>query len=399
VTPAGDFTSLYSFCSVANCTDGANPVGLILGADGNFYGVTAYGGVPEIEGYSFGTIFKVTPFGQLTTIYTFCEQNGCPDGEQPAALVQTSNGNFYGVTPSGGANKSGTVFALTFTGDFLRLHSFCAQSECADGDGGVSLMEASNGNFYGSSYGGGTYNGGTLFEITPGGKLTTLASVRKPNGMIQVGDNLYGTTAAGGSGSHGIVFELTSAGKENVLHSFCPLNCAAGDSPLSGLALGSDGNFCGSTYLGGITYYAGSVYEITPTGAFSTLYLFCFETNCADGDGAGALMQATNGVFYGTTVGGGTGAGGGTVYRLSTGLGPFVAARPSFGSAGQTVTILGNGLKGTTSVTFNGVAAAFTVASDTYIHATVPSGSTSGTIEVTTPSGTLSSNVAFQVVP
>ena len=105
-------------------------------------------------------------------------------------------------------------------------------------------------------------------------------------------------------------------------------------------------------------------------------------------------MQATNGTFYGTTVGGGT-AFGGTVYSLSTGLGPFVAPRPNFGAAGQVITILGNNLTGATSVTFNGTSAKFKVVSDTYIEAAVPVGATAGTIEVTTPSGTLSSNVAF----
>jgi uncharacterized repeat protein (TIGR03803 family) len=89
---------------------------------------------------------------------------------------------------------------------------------------------------------------------------------------------------------------------------------------------GSDGNFYGSTGLAGNTYYAGSVFGIAPTSAFTTLYLFCTQTGCADGWGANSLMQATEGSFYGTTAGGGT-ANDGTVFSLSTGLGPFVSAR------------------------------------------------------------------------
>jgi hypothetical protein len=116
-------------------------------------------------------------------------------------------------------------------------------------------------------------------------------------------------------------------------------------------------------------------------------------------------MQATNGIFYGSTTFGGiagacaVGRGCGVIFSVSMGVASFVQANPNFGAPGKVVTILGNGLTGTTSVTFNGTAAKFQVISDTYLKAQVPSGATAGTIEVTTPSGTLSSNVAFQVLP
>jgi len=117
-------------------------------------------------------------------------------------------------------------------------------------------------------------------------------------------------------------------------------------------------------------------------------------------------MQATNGTFYGTTYAGGTSnpicasvtSGCGTVYSLSMGLGPFVEANPNFGAIGREVDILGNNLTATTSVTFNGVGATFDIVSDTFIRATVPVGATTGTIQVMTPSGTLSSNMAFHVI-
>ena len=219
---------------------------------------------------------------------------------------------------------------------------------------------------------------------------------RYPDLLAQGRDgNLYGTTAAGGIENNGVVFKMTPEGKVTLLHNFCSPNCKNGDVPTSGLVQGSDGNFYGDTFGGGILPYAGSTYQITPTGAFTAFHLFCSDS-CLDGSEAGALMQATDGNFYGTTLSGGAG-GDGTVFRLSTGLGPFVAARPGFGSAGQAVTILGNGLSGTTSVTFNGLAATFKAESDTFIRATVPSGATSGPIVVTTPSGTLNSNVAFEI--
>jgi uncharacterized repeat protein (TIGR03803 family) len=394
MSPSGELTTLYNFCSLSKCSDGAGPESLIQASDGNFYGVTFLGGCdPDNE---CGTIFEVTPSGTLTTLYDFCQLSECADGQEPTALVQATNGNFYGTTWYGGTHRLGSVFELTSTGKLTTLHNYCAKTGCPDGSTPSSLIQASNGNFYGST------GDHTIFEMTPAGKLTTVFTFKHgaSNALIQTANgDFYGTTDTGGSGDRGIVFGMTPAGKLKTLHSFCPANCATGDSPLSGLTQGSDGNFYGTTYLAGNTSNAGSVYEITPTGTFTTLYLFCSETNCADGEGGGALMQYTNGDFYGTTGGGGTGTeGSGTVFSLSTGLAPFVAARPGFGPASQSVTILGNGLTGTTSVTFSGVAATFTVVSDTYIQAQVPSGATTGTIAVTTPGGTLSSNVAFQVL-
>jgi uncharacterized repeat protein (TIGR03803 family) len=399
MTTAAELTSLYSFCSQPNCSDGADPVSIIQGSDGNFYGVTAYDGQAPNTSECCGTIFQITPAGTLTTLYRFCSKSGCPDGKEPQALIQASDGNFYGVTFLGGAYGLGTIFQFTPAGKFTTIYSFCAVSGCPDGDSPVALMQDSNKNLYGATYGGGMFNGGLIFEFTPAGTLTVLTGdVRKPNTLIQAGKDLFGTTAAGGTGSHGIVYRLTPSGVMTTIHNFCPLNCSTGDSPLSGAVLGSDGNLYGTTFLAGITYYAGSVYQITSTGAFNTLYLFCSLASCADGDEGEAMMEDTNGEFYGITGGGGL-DGRGTIFNLSIGLDPFVAARPSFASAGEVVTILGNNLKDTTSVTFNGVPAAFTVGSDTYITARVPAGASSGAIVVTTSHGTLNSTTAFQVTP
>ena len=148
---------------------------------------------------------------------------------------------------------------------------------------------------------------------------------------------------------------------------------------------------------------AGTIFKITPQGVLTTLYTFCSQPNCTDGANPGtALMQSTDGNFYGTTFSGGQGGLSGemgTIFRLSTGLGPFVKLVRSAGKVGQSGGILGQGFTGTTGVFLNGTPANFTVVSDTYIQATVPAGGTSGFVTVDTPGGVLTSNVPFHVIP
>ena len=271
----------------------------------------------------------------------------------------------------------------------------------------AALVQATNGNLYGSTDFGGTYDEGVLFAITPAGKLTALSSLRgnqpDPNTMIQAADgNLYGTTYAGGGYGGGSFFTITPTGEMTYLYYFCPpVNC--GFKPTVGVIQATDGNFYGTTSAGGTDREAGTLYRITSTGGLAVLHNFCYGTGCTSGWNPKGLIQATDGNLYGVTASGGDSTncvvGCGTVFRLSTGLPPFVEATPNFGKAGSVAHILGNNLTGTTSVTFNGAPATFSVVSNTYIKATVPSGATTGTIEVTTPSGTLSSNVAFQVRP
>jgi uncharacterized repeat protein (TIGR03803 family) len=167
----------------------------------------------------------------------------------------------------------------------------------------------------------------------------------------------------------------------------------------------SDGNFYGTAAAGGSNGF-GTIFELTSGGAFNSLYsFFCTAASCSDGAIPYAgLLQGTNGTFYGTTSDGGDyrtshNLGDGVAYSWSMGLGPFAEAQFNFGKTGQTVTILGNRLAGATSVTFNGVSANFKVISNTYLKAQIPTGATTGTIQVTTPNGTLNSNVTFQVLP
>jgi len=416
ISPTGKLAALYSFCTQPGCTDGAVAnAGLVQGTDGNLYGTTELGGTNN-----FGTVFKLTSAGKLTTLYRFCSQSGCPDGAQPSAgLMQAADGNFYGTTYSGGADGGGTIFKITKAGVLTTLASF-------DGSNGQypffgSLIQATNGNFYGTTLAGGPStecsNGtplsgcGAVFEMTPSGDLTSIYTFcalenctdgAAPYGGLVQGENgnFYGTTSQGGTNGDGTVFEITPAGKLATLHSF---DAVDGYFPEAGLVQGTDGNFYGTTPSGGANGVSGTLFEITATGKFATLHSFCTQPNCSDGTGPFAgLIQATNGSFYGATFAGGTSSncsgGCGTIFSLSNGLSPFVETRLSSGSVGSRVVILGNDLTGATAVSFNGTPAVFTVVTETEITTIVPTGATTGYVSVTTPQGPLASNKKF-IVP
>jgi uncharacterized repeat protein (TIGR03803 family) len=194
-----------------------------------------------------------------------------------------------------------------------------------------------------------------------------------------------------------VVFRITPDGALTTLYTFS--GYADGGSPAPGLVRGTDGNFYGATRSGGLTNGGGygTLFSITQDGALTTLYTFANQG--IDGETPAAPpFQATDGNFYGTTDGGGADADG-TVFRLAVGLGPFVETAPASGVVGTTVLVLGYNLTGATGVTFNGTRATFTVVSDTEIETTVPLCATTGLVRVTTPSGTLESNVAFWVPP
>jgi uncharacterized repeat protein (TIGR03803 family) len=421
LTPEGVLTTLYNFCSKPNCADGYAPNGtLVQDADGNLYGTTQYGGKGSRAGCDglCGTVFKITAQGKFTTLYSFCEDGNeteCADGIQPfAGLVQGVDGDFYGTTINGGTacGACGTIFKITPSGVFTTLVSF----DNKDGaQATAALTLAANGRFYGSTSEGGAGSdpSGTFFEMTEGGELSTSYSYpccgldgmfQDPSTLVQASNgDFYGTTKFGNNPNVwlGTVFELTPGGKLKVLHAFCLQggDCSDGAYPKAGLVQGSDGNLYGVA-AGGGAEDGGVIFQVTAAGEYKHLSDFCSKPDCPNGENPyTALTQGTDGLFYGTAQASGTTACGcATVYTLSMGLGPFVKTLFNFGRVGSTVTVLGNNLTGTTSVTFNGVAATFTAGSDTYIQATVPTGATTGTIEVTTPTGTLSSNVAFQVL-
>jgi len=381
ITTGGTLTVLHNFGDWPRS-------GLVLGTDGYYYGTATYGQ---------GSVFKLGG-KQLTTLYSF---TGGSDGDYPfAPPIQGLDGNLYGTTWVGGSSDLGTVYKLTPSGELTTLYEF-------DGTQGgyptAPLMQATDGNFYGtssSSAGCCVLSGdGTVFKITPAGVLTTLHFFEGTDGaiprapLVQGSDgNFYGTANEGGEFSGGVVFKLTSAGVYSVLHNFSGVT-TDGAYPDAGLVQASDGNFYGTTVEGG-TEFDGTIFSISPQGNFSVLYSFDGTTGSAPQI---TLLQHTNGVLYGEGSGGTYG--GGVFFSLDVGAPPFVRFLPAAGMVGKTVEILGQGFTGTTSVAFNGVPASYSVKSDTFLTATVPAGATWGFITVTTPTGTLTSNKKFIVKP
>ncbi|HTA24551.1 MAG TPA: choice-of-anchor tandem repeat GloVer-containing protein [Terriglobales bacterium] len=389
ITSGGELTTGHTF----DGADGSTPdTALLLASDGDFYGTTVFGGA-----HGYGTVFKMTRWGTLTTLHSF---DGADGSEPVYALIQAADGDFYGTTFSGGTSGNGTIFRITPTGSLTTLHSFDGN----DGSGPLAgLVQDAYGNYYGTTYIGGVQGDGTVFEFTSGHTLTTLHSFDGTDGanpyagLIQAGDgNFYGTTYSGGANqSAGTVFRITPTGTLTTLYNFCAqTNCVDGSTPVAGLIQATDGNFYGTT-IGGGDSGDGTIFTMTSAGALTTLH--SFEAT----DGAqpyGGLLQGTNGDFYGTTMAGGT-AGDGTVFDLSVGLGQFVSLGRYSGKVGQTGFILGQGFYGAMGVSFNGTPASFTVESGTYIRVVVPTGATSGYVTVDALGGTLTSNKPFQVLP
>jgi len=391
ITPSGRLKVLYNF----EGGDGSYPYsGLTLGTDGNFYGTTNSGGDLSCgSGFGCGTIFKITPSGSLTTLYRFTRgADGCCPVAPP---IQGVDGNFYGTTPVA------TAYKITPSGILTLLGSLPAGSD-------APLLQATDGHFYGTTINGGTgcrVGGcGTVFKMTPKGILTKVYDLdtygKFPyDPLIQGSDgNFYGTTYGQSRTGTGVVFKLTPQGAITVLHNFAgPPN--DGEAPEAGLLQATDGNLYGVTNFGGTgdCRYGGCgvIFQITTPGIYSVLFNF---------DGAhGAWpqstpMQHTNGKIYGLTESGGS-HDSGVVYSFDMGLGPFVSLVSTLGRVGKTVDVLGQGFTGTTGVSFNGTAAVFTVKSDTYLTATVPPGATTGFVTVITSSGTLTSNKQFRVKP
>lgn len=413
VSLKGKLTMLHALES----NEGATPyAGLLLGTSGSFYGTTVV-----------GTVFGIRRAGTLTVLDSLCPQfPNCPYGDGLNGLIQASDGNFYGTAYYGGNGLRdscsgdqpgcGTIFKMTPGGVVSTLYDFCSQDSCTDGSNPLAnLAEGSDGYLYGVTTLGGTncapYGCGTVFKIAFDGTLVTLHSFNGNDGTSPIGaltqgrdGDFYGTAgggnlACGYPGGCGTLFRITPSGIFSTLYTFCvEANCPDGAVPdmgLNGLLLATDGNFYGVTQIGGANN-DGTIFKITPRGKLTTLRSF------SGPDGAGpwaAPIQATNGILYGTTAYGGTNrCSCGTIYSLKVGLHSFVAFIHAVGRVGQTNGILGQGFTGTTSVTFNGVPSHFTVVSDTFIKATVPQGATTGYVTVTTPSGVLKSDVPFRVV-
>jgi uncharacterized repeat protein (TIGR03803 family) len=390
VTPTGELTTLAAL----DGSTGSSAQIALLGTDGNFYGATG----PFSD--SNGVIFKMLPDASITTLYTFCASPSCvSEGFLAGALVEANDGYFYGTTLGGGASGDGTFFQLNPAGELTTLLNFDSAARP------TTLIESSDGDFYGTT-GYGANDDGTIVRITPQGRLFTLHTFTGEDGkspygaLIQATDgNFYGTTYTGGKNDPsnceeagcGTIFKMTPWGTLTTIYSFCAkAACVDGQWPSVGLIQGSDGNFYGTTQAGGLYNY-GTIFKITPNGMLTTLHSF----DNTDGSGLYAgLTQGTDGNFYGNAPYGLSGYG--TLFKLSLKLQPFVKLLPTSGQEGTAVTILGNNLQDTSSVTFNRTPATFTVVSNTEITAIVPNGATSGIVEVKSPF-ILKSNVPFWV--
>jgi uncharacterized repeat protein (TIGR03803 family) len=299
---------LYSF---AGGSDGRNPQsGLLQASDGNFYGTTWAGGAGDA-----GTVFRITPAGVETVLYSFPLSREL-DTASPSGLSQGADGDLYGTAGAGGANGFGTVFKITPAGEQMVVYSFSGGSDGSGPTAGV--VQASDGNLYGTTSFGGASNAGVVFQITPAGKEAVLHSFSIGTtdgyfplyGLIQASDgNFYGATVLGGTNGDGTVFEVTPAGVETILYSFTGI--ADGESPSSGLTQGGDGSFYGTfgtccamaqpgssgTMSGSGLVTGGGVFKITSARVYSVLY--SFDPSGIDGAGPAGVVRASNGNLYG----------------------------------------------------------------------------------------------------
>ena len=291
----------------------------ILGSDGNFYGTTEYGGLIDA-----GAVYRLTTAGIESVVANFA--GGTASSGPIGALLQASDGNFYGTTYWGGTNNCGTVFKLAADGTITTLWSFGSGSDGQFPNGG--LIQAPDGSFYGTTPSGGTTGYGTVFHLTASGVETVLWNFgtgtdgyAPKSAFVMAGDgNLYATTSLGGTNGSGTIVRVTLAGTESVVWSFG--GSAEGYLPAPNLIVGSDGNLYGTTEGGGANG-GGTLFKFAPAGTLSVLWAFG-----AGSDGNGpwtGVTQGTDGNFYGTTVSGGTiqtcGAGYdfgcGTIFRVT----------------------------------------------------------------------------------
>lgn len=340
--------------------DGSQPNGpLLVANDGNLYGTTRVGGGNRCVGNDnfCGVVFRISPSGVMTVMHRF---TGDPDdGAQPTGpLIQGQDGALYGLTTIGGRFGRGVAFRLALDGAYSILHSFGQTKLSGDRPSGA-LLEASDGLFYGTTFGGGEHDCsrfsddcGTLFSISSAGVHTVRYSFGAtstdgaiPNGSLtQASDgSFYGTTVSGGNvdcvpfnqsnlRGCGTIFRFTASGGMTTLHAFGATD-SDGRMPFGPVTRGPDGNYYGTTagggnrICGGVTVGCGLVFRMTPQGMLSVVYRFA--TPLADGvytneDGYNPgpnLYIDTNGDIYGITESGGRNvqtARTGTVFRLTS---------------------------------------------------------------------------------
>lgn len=385
ITPSGTFTNIYNF----DFTHGANPQGGIsLGLDGNFYGTTYQGGAN-----SAGTVFKITPSGTLTLLYSFT--NGTDGAFPRTPPVQAPDGNLYGVTGNG---TVAVLYKITPAGTFTIMAPLAAQSYSP-------LLLGTDGNLYGTTLIGGTFNAGTAFQFVPATKKLKVVhnfdvtTGTQPHGpLMQAADgNLYGTCTSGGSASGGVLFKMSTTGKYSVLYNFNASSPANGASPFAGVVQGSDGFLYGVASVGGANGL-GTLFRVSTTGANLTV-LHSFATATGDSPLSTPLLH-TNGKIYGLTSHGGSHTAYGAFYSLDAGLSPFVSQFVFYsGKVGASVGILGQGFSNATGVKFGTGPGTFVASTDAFMTATVAAGALTGKITVLEPGGNLATPQIYKVIP
>jgi len=314
------FTNLHSFAGVH---DGANPYsGLVAGSDGSLYGTTSSGGTNNL-----GTVFKISPGGALTSLYSF---NGT-DGAAPyTTLVRGADGVFYGTTHAGGVGNSGTIFQFTTNNTLTTLFSFPGTNDPYQGSyPDAALVQAADGSFWGTAgYGGMTnasYRGngyGTVFQLNTNGTVTVPVLFANTNGAYPLGGlvlgqdgDFYGAAAWGGRGiargfpGYGTIFKLSGDGTITNLYVFTGFD--DGGFIYARLVQGRDGYLYGAAFGGGAAGY-GTLFKISTNGLFSPLYTFDVSDS---GSPYGGMIEGSDGNFYGTTYG--AYAGSGSVFRVT----------------------------------------------------------------------------------
>ncbi len=338
VAPDGSSYTLVPFTA-----QNAYPSSLIQGLDGNFYGTSSRGGTNG----GYGTVFELTTNGTITTLCSF----GGTNGKFPGGLVQTADGNFYGTTLEGGIGfvtnypvGNGTIFKLSTNGTLCTLVWFNG----TNGANPEPLLLNGDGNLYGTTSAGGPDTNenaykvpgaigfGTAFVMTPNGDLSTLAFFNSTNGGGEISalihgldGNFYGTTSGGGTYRRGSVFQVTTNSTLTTIYSF---DGTCGYPPTFFLQA-QDGNFYGGTttgYFVGNQFVGSPFYKLTPSGALTALL------NFAQGDDPYAVIQGTDGCFYGTSLSGGAN-GDGYLFRISAPVAPvFQSITPTPGNINLT---------------------------------------------------------------
>lgn len=322
ITSTGQFTLLFTFPadSNGNYPQGDVPVRLVEGTDGNLYGATSFGG--EVSGTldEDGVIFKISKTGTgYTVLHDFCSSKNCSDGANPTSFVLGSDGNFYGTAESGGSFAGstcntlgcGTVFRITPAGSYSVLHTFSG----SDGSVPLDLRQASDGNFYGTTFSG-TSN---VFKVTSSGAFTVLHSFTAPahpaTGVTQASSNglLYGVSNSGTTTA--TVFSVSTSGTFNTV---TQLTQSSSRWVIGDFLQGSDGNLWTTS---SVNDGYGTVFAMSPSGAIVDTFAFSGTNGSAPAEG---VVEGSDGNLYGTTQSGGKDSSGksayGVIFTLNVGL-------------------------------------------------------------------------------